>query len=323
MEISRHNWFQTLLGMTETSWIKNPIITENINMGEFSVISIGELTDRAKTSIKVNNEIPDFVIYVRKHDDCNDTYFDTSSLQLMNYDTQYPVMFQVASNFNCQENGSPIINFKSGNYLTKLMSDSTQGPSASAGAGAGAILRLAKHLSSNINLLKNTKYCSDVFEGKLYASSHVSELDINRVCIGLHTNVCANFDRSNYGKKCIYHEQGCVIDQVFTSTIINPLKEHTQLTKSLLRAAYLGTYLSALYRQTEVLVLTFIGGGCFNNPFDLIVSAIVNAHVQLAHQSHLKKVILPIFDISRSANQIVTSLLQAGYPRDRIKIVEK
>ena len=54
------------------------------------------------------HNLPEFIIYVR---DEKNNYFDTSSLQLMDYPTQRPAMFQVASNFNCQENSSYMTNF--------------------------------------------------------------------------------------------------------------------------------------------------------------------------------------------------------------------
>ena len=325
MEIYRSNWFKTLFNTTETEWIQNPNTGMfSHNMGKFSVFSINELTQKVK-SLNIPY-LPEFIIYVRKSDDNDDTFFDTSSLQLMNMcpemDT-YPVMFQVASNFNCQENGSHMINFRSGNYLTGLMSDSTQGPSASAGAGVGAVLRLSSHLSSGINLLKHTPYGSDVIEGKLYASTRTQEIDINTVCVGLHTNVPANFDRSQFGKTCLYHKQGRIIDQVFTSTIISPSNQHLKVTANLLYSAYLGTYLSALSRNTEILILTLIGGGCFDNPIDLIMSTIAKVHVNISYKGNLKKVILPIYDISRSPDQIVKYLLSFGYPQHLIKIIKK
>lgn len=323
MEIYRNNWFKILVGMTETEWIKNPIMMCDQNMGEFALISIKELNDNQGKLIIAKDNLPEFIIYVRQFDDCNDKYFDTSSLQLMEYDTKHPVMFQVASNFNCQENGSSTVNFRSGQYLTGLMSDSTQGPSASGGAGYGAILRLLKHFESNINLLKDTEYASDVIEGKLYHSSNIDDFDINNVCIGLHRNVLANFDRSSYDNKCIYHKEGRIIDQVFTSTIISPSLQEHKIAENLLSAAYLGTYLSALYRRTEILVLTFIGGGCFNNPFNLIISAMVDAHIKVSPKTNLKKVIIPIFDGSKSPNLIVIELLRRGYPSDKIKIIKK
>jgi hypothetical protein len=172
MDIHRYNWFNTIIGMSEDDWIKNSIITPEMEklksffMGQFKCLSIKSLTEKTKTQeIEKTDIFPEFIIYVRKSNNNDDKYFDTSSLQLMDYKTKYPVMFQVASNFNCQENSSVYTNFKSGTYLTKLMSDSTQGPFAASGAVAGAMLRLKTHMESNINLLKDTSCESDVVNG--------------------------------------------------------------------------------------------------------------------------------------------------------------
>jgi hypothetical protein len=86
---------------------------------------------------------------------------------------------------------------------------------------------------------------------------------------------------------------------------------------------YLGTYLSALYRNTEVLVLTFVGGGAFENPFDLILSTIAKVHIQVSPKSNLKQVILPIYDVSKSPDLIVKALTDVRYPSDKIKIIQQ
>jgi hypothetical protein len=266
---------------------------------------------------------PEFIIYVRDPKKCDDEYFDTSSLQLKDFQTQRPVMFQVASNFNCQENSTPLINFKTSDYLTHMMSDSTQGPSASAGAGVGAIARLMVHLSTPINLLSDTVYGSQVMEGKLYAPDKlILPIEMDRIKIGLHTNVSANFDRSSFDGKCRYHEQGKVIDQVFTSTLIYPNVGHQKLTYSILSASYMGTYLASIHRKTEVLVLTLIGDGAFRNPYETIIDAMIDAHLQVGHKGCLKQVILPLYNNQHSPDLLQRSLIARGYPPHLIKVIQ-
>ena len=51
-------------------------------------------------------------------------------------------MFQVASNFNCMEFGSVHASADSGDFVTGLMYDSTQGPAAASGTGVAAITRV-------------------------------------------------------------------------------------------------------------------------------------------------------------------------------------
>jgi hypothetical protein len=246
-------------------------------------------------------------------------------------------MFQVASNFNCLENASVHTKFDNGYYLTNLMSDSTQGPSASSGAIAGAMLRVSSHLAKNTNLLENTSLGLKVVCGKLYASSikengkekETHNLNVDEIMIGLHTNISANFDRSSYGNKCcFYDDKSTIIDQVFTSTIISPnMKDanHTKITKQLLYAAYFGTYLAAVLKETEVVVLTFIGGGCFYNPIRTIIETIAEVHTEIMKLypfNNIKQVILPIYDKRNSPEDIVGALVNLDYPKDKIIIKE-
>ena len=61
------------------------------------------------------------------------------------------------------------------------MVDYTQGPSASAGAGHGAILRLSKHFNNPIDLLKDTPLKHT--NGKLWISNVKTNFDINKIKI--------------------------------------------------------------------------------------------------------------------------------------------
>lgn len=343
-------------------------ITREFNPGTFELYSLDSLrtaglSDRASSASSASSSgsslegkkcaIPMFTIYVRsdkniKGKGSND-YFDTSSLQLLlgssssEKEETKPVLFQVASNFNCQENSSVYTSFISGSYLSGLMTDSTQGPSASSGAGLGAVTRLRYHLNSPINLLsafspstgtgtgtssgKTTSNFIEVTNGKLTNYSKdidVSELNIDDVRIGLHTDLSANFDRSQRSK-CYFHQRGKPIDQVFVSTIALASKTLKQkeldLTRFLLRAAYEGTYLAANYRKSERLVLTLIGGGVFYNPLELIIKAIARAHLDLDIGSELREVILPLFDPKHNHLEIIKILRQEGLPKDRIQVI--
>lgn len=320
MEISSDKWFKLVFGIDEEVWLKKPIIHKNLNVGHFDILSIKKLRELIKNpQTNKQKQFPEFSIFVRDNDKTDDAFFDTSSLQLMNWGNK-PAMFQVASNFNCQENASEYCNFRSGRYLTNLMSDHTQGPSACGGAALGSVFRLLKHLEKPINLLSDTPYASDVTNGKLHTPRSEAKLDIDKVCIGLHTNVPAQFNRSRH--KCIYYQQGRLIDQVFTSTIINPLPKHHQLAHDLLLAAYTGIYLAAIQRKTEVLVLTLIGGGSFNNPFEMIVNVIAKVHSAFGSKGNLKRVILPLWDKSKSPEVIIEELLRQGLQRESITMTK-
>jgi hypothetical protein len=151
----------------------------------------------------------------------------------------------------------------------------------------------------------------------------VSKLDVDNVKIGVHSGVSANFDRSNR-KCCYFYERGVPIYQVFVSTICIPdkkkiVKTDRRLAAFLLKAAYDGTYLAARSLESRKLVLTFIGGGVFNNPFELIIEAIVNAHLGIDTE-YLDEVILPIFDPSVNHLEVMKLLEHHGLPKELIRV---
>jgi hypothetical protein len=155
-----------------------------------------------------------------------------------------------------------------------------------------------------------------VVNGKL---SNLGKINtINDIKIGLHTNISANYDRS---QKCKFYPEGRIIDQVFTSTIqIHNNKYNKDKVKLLLQAAYEGTYLAAIHRNTHKLVLTLIGAGAFNNPINIIIECLIDANILYAKHSKLEEVILPIYDRKINHQNIVNRLLIAGYPADKIRI---
>lgn len=286
------DWFSHIMGINESEW--DYTLPPGLDYGEFNTVSIRDLKQLANIPPELSPQpsVPPLYVSVRRSFKHNEL-FDTSALQL---GTPHS-MFQVASNFNCLELGSVLSNEFSGRYLTGLMTDTTQGPSAAAGAGLGAIKRLALHHHCNINLLQDVPLLAP--KGKLYeASPHKFDPDL--IKIGLHTDVRATFDRSS--KDCVYHPDGPLIDQVFVSTVImgasKPSKSrnaHLCLAQTLLKQAYVGTYLAAAHRKNPRLVLTLIGGGAFKNPPQLIVDAIVHAHTTIGPSMDCR-IELPIFE---------------------------
>ncbi len=93
-----------------------------------------------------------------------------------------------------------------------------------------------------------------------------------------------------------YNPQGPRINQVFTSTCICENLRPNSLSRTLLEAAYEGTYLCAVVTQAPLVVLTLIGGGVFNNNHELIIQAMVKAHDKYAPYLAKDCIIkLPIF----------------------------
>jgi hypothetical protein len=338
-EISPASWLTHLYGKTETQLLTSETTPEplhGISAGVFNTWTIKQLTEQVASTSKETTSWPLFVIHVRQHGGgvSDNRLFDTSSLQVNAVLTLPRPLFQVASNFNAQENGSESTNLYDGEYLTDLMSDKTQGPAASAGAGAGAVARLWQHQQRKINLLERVDGLLSS-NGKLVhiePQKRFASADVEQVALGLHTDVSACFERAALGQcRFLSGQVAPLIDQVFTSTVCLPLfkkKEHArvkEVAKMLLKCAYDGTYMVALLRNSATLVLTLIGGGVFRNDTRDIVDALGSAHATYAGKgSSLKTVLLPLYESHENASHIATlvesALIKAGVPAETIKI---
>ena len=67
-------------------------------------------------------------------------------------------------------------------------------------------------------------------------------------------------------------------------------------------------------------MLTCIGGGCFNNPFELIVQRMIVNFISLS-ESDLKEVILPLYDKRMDYNVFVKELKKYNYPDSLINVI--
>lgn len=290
-------WFHDAFGIEECEWDFKTLPKQvKDDAGSFQTYSIKELKENLPEKRGDNRP---FKVYTRTGRTREDL-FDTSALQASGVEK---AMYQVASNFNCLEVGSERTNPFSGMFLTRLMCDTTQGPSAAGGAACGAALRLTIHDQDKINLLKDTPF--KPINGKLRNLESMPDLDPELIRVGLHTDVRASYTRMY--NKFEYDPNGPLIDQVYTSTCIVK-NQPGEMVKTLLKAAYDGTYLCAVKRQSPRLVLTLIGGGCFGNPMSFIGEAISSAHMQFSPYLHPDcEVILPVYD-GRSAKSVITSL---------------
>jgi hypothetical protein len=297
--INIFNWFEFLNGFNEKLWdytmeSLNPVVQEG--SGSFTEISIEKLKEKIRGS-KFSHIHKLNVLMRGRKTEKNEHMFDTSSLQ---FNALPNSLFQVASNFNCLELSSPHKNPFAGTYITQLMYDLTQGPSAAGGAVFGSILRLVKHKNDPIDLLSDTPFTPT--NGKLYnvKNDMVSKFNIDAIKIGLHTGVRASFNRAS--NKFEYSITGTKIDQVFTSTCIfsNPKDSNTKLAEILLEKAYEGVYLAGILRRSPRIYLTLIGGGSFDNPMSLIIRKMLEVHEKYSvFLPEDCEVILPIYESSR------------------------
>lgn len=300
------NWVEELTGFKESLLLEKikqrELKINNQLAGEFKILNFNDF------NLQINGFCK-FIIYTRSR---GIKWVDVSSLQTI-LESDKNVMFQVASNFNCQENSSDQTNLFSSHYLTNLMTDKTQGPSAAAGAAWGSILRLAIHYHDPINLLSRSEV--QIKNGKVISVKSIKKEEIQ---IGLHSNVVAIFDRSE-GCLMISPKKRKKIDQVFVSTMCLKPKEKNNWVTIFLTAAYEGTYGAANLRGTKKLVLTLIGGGAFNNPIELIAKIIAETHAKFS--GNLEEVILPLWDDKLNPNLFIKELKRAGVREDFIQVI--
>lgn len=279
------NWFEKLIGFPETEFnYTSDKIPKKFHdlMGIFEQVNIAQLKEQIDFTKPNTNNIHDPVklnVYYRDTYDAHTELFDTSALQ---YNAKPGTLFQVASNFNCLENARKKTNVFNGYFITCQMIDTTQGPSASAGAAFGAILRLIKHKESPINLLTDTpiKQNNGKVEYNNERNLDISTINPEHIRVGLHRNVTACFLRD--GTNFAFNEKGPKINQVFTSTCICDNNTPNSLSRILLESAYEATYLCAIITKAPEVVLTMIGGGVFNNNHGVIIDALMQAHNKYA-----------------------------------------
>lgn len=203
-------------------------------------------------------------------------------------------LFQVASQFNCLEAPGPSVT-----SVARYLTDPTQGPRAAISAFPGTLLRHyaapdgtgarfeQKEDGQQLELLGAVldPAIARVRNGYLMAHEirdpralvQALEARFESICVGLHeeAEVVLGYDWEGV----VTRTPPPHIAQVFTSTlagggygsVAGPL---VGVCRQLLRAAYLGTLLSAVACGRSHVVLTLIGGGAFGNPPALIWDAI-------------------------------------------------
>ena len=320
--------------------------------GNFEVKSIGDLIQ--KVAIEQNDgsskkSQPQIEIVVRRTKEAL-SHVDVAYLQSR---AEPNSMFQVASNFNCAEVPSPFTDMSGGRFVSNNALDHTQGPAASASAGISLITRIhapffdinidpsewGQIFEKQIELLgadnirehfpvENGKL---IFTGKEPLEFEPTESHLQSVRIGIHKDAPVYFGRRD-GSSMEISDPVPIIDQVFVAALNRraplPHSQHLQSkTQFLLRAAYEGTYLAAILRKTEHLVLTFVGGGVFGNPIEDIAKAIAQAHQNWSQYSSLQMVRIPIYSINAMKGDINISLVlyetlqKEGIAKDNITIL--
>jgi len=128
--------------------------------------------------------------------------------------------------------------------------------------------------------------------------------------VGYHKNVQVTFGSRDKLKFLKLHDPNQIIDQVFCAAMNvgqgtsgwqnSQSTQARQKASFILKAAYDGTYLTAIDNDRKNIFLTSIGGGVFGNDQKLIYQAILNAHQKwgLHKNSSLEKVSVVLYDSS-------------------------
>ena len=326
-----YTWFLDVTGLSEYEWLaqrhhsirqapNGDLLVQNIHTkevyeaGHFALYSLEELTP----STTISADPPPFELHIRTEEG-GKPFVDVAYLQAH---APERTLFQVASNFNCAEVAHPNVKPNNGSFVSKLATDSTQGPAASASGGVSAITRIhapfydpntpsdtwGQTYNRQIELLGHPLVAPHfpVINGKLWfhgtePTDFSPETILPHIRIGLHRRVRPYFGYRTppYMEKI---ENPPSIDQVFVAALNRraplPYPEHLlSKTNFLLDAAYQGTYLSSAFCHNPLLVLTLIGGGSFANPPHLIAKSIAKAHKKYAALTPLQKVILPLYPL--------------------------
>jgi hypothetical protein len=260
--------------------------------GRFETPTIGDLRSRAviqRPDLSARTATARLWVF-----DGGSPFTDIGSLQA----TAAPrTLFQVASQFNCLESPGP--------YVTPVESylhDPTQGPRAAVSAFPATLLRHYSAPAPNgerftqqtdgqqIDLLadalgaghsRNGYFTGAGADSRSLVATLEERFDFLRVGVHDDAQVVLGYDWDG----AVEDSAGRRIAQVFTSTVagggyggeVHLGDRFRDVSRHLLRAAYLGTLLAAVSLARTRVVLTLIGGGVFRNDPHTIWQAILRA----------------------------------------------
>jgi len=315
-------------------YILNQNNDKKFSVGHFETPTIGELKKMVGSMIPLSASVSISKSLRKECSLCSfeiETGVDVGYLQSQ-LKTKDKAMVQVASNFNCLENSGRHFPANQGSLVDVSSLDATQGPGAVFGPLSAYLYRAhfvfpgfkGQNPERQINLLDNVKkYTGIPINGKFTLNGgekQIAENDIDKIVdkieVGLHQDVPVIFGRN--GRTNVYElgPKYQKIDQCFTASINTfdygkqTTDEHLNIiTRTLLRAAYQSTYLSAISRGSRILYLTLVGGGSFSNPHQLIIEELMEAHKMWANHpaSKLNKVVLCVF--TQRETQIVQQII--------------
>lgn len=292
-----NDWFKKLTGFEEKDFqttkqhlkVRDKCLISKVNqmryyIGDFEVISLDELRRRVSNSMVPS--IPSMVKVVHGN-----------AKSLHQAKENDGTLFQVASQFNMLEMLNPHITKYDG--VTGYMFDNTQGPACAISCGAATIYR--NYFVDDIDGLKDVKIylnrCVDSTEsfwdmkngyalctdkGLKIIEQHVYD-DIIKDEIRKRIKYGIHWDTRVTSTECEN-----IVSQIFCSAL--PIsygiksKHWESFARLVLEAAYEATLLTAkLNRKSNIVYLTYLGGGVFGNDIEWIKDAIAYAVNRTKH----------------------------------------
>jgi hypothetical protein len=292
-----NDWFKNLTGFEEKDFqttkqhlkVQDKCLISKVNqmryyVGDFEVVALDQLRRRVDNSTIPSVTIPSSVKVV---------YGNAKSLHQAKENNG--TLFQVASQFNMLEMLNPHVTKYDG--VTGYMFDNTQGPACAMSCGAATIYR--NYFQDDIDGLRDVKLylnrCVDLTES-FWNMKNGYALCTDQGLKKIEQHVYDDNFKDEIRKRIKYgiHWDTLVTDtenrvsQIFCSAL--PISYGTKskhweaFARIVLEAAYEATLLTAkLNSKSNIVYLTYLGGGVFGNDIEWIKDAIAYAVNKTKH----------------------------------------
>lgn len=319
-----NTWFETIFGFEEFSFfvkerieviefsdhveLKSKINKKVYNAGNFQIKS------SARGSYKLPKKDKQGSLNIIKGYGRQSKHFElVDILAIQSLPKWNGATYLVASNFNCLEFTSPYENASVG--VNEYYEDVTQGPYAALACCPAVVYRnyFIKHqdeigqLNIEINLLDktpiNVKHGYAMINNDEDFKEKITEFnwdDPNIWQIGIHSNCEVVLNRGNTESTFSIAPRNQIANHIYASAFsFYDYVKYTDLTVSIAKKLLIAEYRAAILATWEnsinfsnlagsnKLLLTLLGGGVFNNPYNIICEAI-NENVELIKESGLE-----------------------------------
>lgn len=318
----KKEWFETIFGFKELAntveekfdviesedhvKLKSKINNKTYNAGKFQIKS----SSRDKYKL-IKKERQGTLNIIKGYGEHTKHFELIDILSMQSLPKWNGATYLVASNFNCLEFTNS--NQKAADGVTNYYEDNTQGPYAALACGPSAVYRnyFIKHndnvsqLNKEINLLEktpiNVKHGYAIINNDKYLKKNNSNFDWDDPEIwqvGIHSN-CEVVMKRGQNSTFSMAPKNQIANHVYASALnFNRNVKSTYFTKEIAKKLLVAEYRAAILAAWEnsskfanlagsnKLSLTLLGGGVFQNPYEIICEAIME-NIDLIMESGL------------------------------------